>query len=83
MITLEELEKIIKKDDTSVDIPCCANCEHYHEHPESMIMTQGGKFIKEIPMDSRWTCSHPTFSDEEDELWTEPEDFCSRYERRK
>lgn len=63
--------------------PCCANCEHYKEHPDGGAIYENGKVIKEVTLPSWWACHHPTFNDEEDILYMEPEDFCSRFEERK
>ena len=63
--------------------PCCANCEHYIEHPDGGVIYQNGKVIKEVTLPSWWACHHPTFNDDESILYMKPEDFCSRFEERK
>jgi len=84
-MTLEEFAHrclMIKAGNATLDIPCCANCEHYIEHIESGVIIQNGKVIKEVPMKPWWSCSHPTRDVDDAELKTKPEDFCSRWESR-
>ena len=99
MITLEDLFKIIKrikKGDTSIDIPCCANCEHYvcSNEPYGTATTKGGinALAELFGIDSdddstEYECRHPVLKTEDSFIaaWleTKPEDFCSRYKRRK
>lgn len=57
----------IKEGDTSIEIPCCANCVYYY-------------FSK---YHNKWYCFHPCrVSDISEELCTKPEDFCSRYKEK-
>lgn len=71
---LEEFAHIclkIKSGDTSMEIPCCANCKYY----KSLTFSDG---------ETIYECHHPSMDDCEciDEsgiLYMAPEDFCSRF----
>ena len=66
----------IKSGDTSIEIPCCANCEHYKKVPSlsDLVKTYYG-------------CDHPLMDTDDPyvgvSLTMAPEDFCSRFEQRK
>ena len=81
-MTIEEFAHrclLIKAGNTTLSIPCCANCEHYK--PDEGIIYKNGKVIKKVTLSSWWSCYHPGLN-EEDILYTKPEDFCSRFEER-
>lgn len=70
IMTHEEFAHIclkIKSGDTSIEIPCCANCKHYIKTLELTGSTYYG-------------CDHPFAGVS---LCMKPEDFCSRFEQRK
>ena len=76
-MTLEDFAHrclMIKAGNTTLDIPCCANCESY----KSLTFSDG---------ETIYECQHPATEDTGDEyvsiaLWMAPEDFCSRWESR-
>lgn len=59
----------IKSGDTSIEIPCCANCKYYQ------VVLNAGKY----------RCVHPrlAYNGNDGYLVMQPEDFCSRFEQRK
>lgn len=73
----------IKKGNVDIPIPCCANCKYYVEHPDGGVIYKNGEVIKEVTLPSWWACCHPALNDEEEILYMQPEDFCSRFEQRK
>lgn len=62
----------IKEGDTSIEIPCCANCKYY----QSVALVEGEEL--------RWRCKHPRLMTNGSKAWLtlQPQDFCSRYEER-
>lgn len=68
--------------DMHILTPCCANCEHYINHENGGVIYKNGKVVREVNLPDYWACSHPTFNDDEEELWTKPEDFCSYFKER-
>lgn len=81
-MTIEEFAHrclLIKAGNAELAIPCCANCEHYKS--DRGIIYKNGEVIKEITLGCFWACYHPELN-EEDILYTKPEDFCSRFEER-
>lgn len=84
MMTIEDFAHrclLIKAGNAELAIPCCANCEHYKEHPDGGAIYKNGQVVREVALPSWWAC-HPV-NDGEDILFTKPEDFCSRFEERK
>ena len=72
-MTHEEFAHIclkIKSGDTSIEVPCCANCKYYKKHG----------------LDNNWSCFHTKLETDDPYVWcaiqTKPEDFCSRWEAR-
>lgn len=78
----------IKSGDTSIEIPCCANCEHYKKSLDySKTNLYDLAFNHENNYIYRYECRHPALESDDPFVatWIEttPEDFCSRFEPRK
>ena len=99
-MTHEEFAHIclkIKSGDTSIEIPCCANCKYYvcSNEPYATATTKGGinalsKLLDDIldeEIEAKYECRHPVLESDDPFVacWleTKPEDFCSRFEQRK
>lgn len=86
-MTLEDFAHrclMIKAGNATLDIPCCANCEHYTKvviGDEVRTNTLPG--FRLINKSIKWECFHPAL-ETDDAAWleTKPEDFCSRWESR-
>ena len=99
-MTLEDFAHrclMIKAGNTTLDIPCCANCKYYQleEDADFAGTTKGGilafakmsfGFEEDEDKEYKFVCNHPCVKSDDSFVatWLEttPEDFCSRWESR-